>query len=357
MKKTLAAVAVLGAFAGSALAADVTLYGRVDLGVGYQHIDENGTKTDNWGLESGQASGSRWGIKGTEDLGNGMTVGFQLEGGFTADDGVQGQNGGVFSRESRLFLATDYGTFHAGRFGGLDSGSGSLDLFGALTVSGTGYATNLNDFGRVAKTSGRLDNSIAYTSPKFAGIQVSAMASLGSDYEVKDVVVGDEASSKVDRYYALGLKGQWGALGAGLVVAQFDEGSVQSDKAEDDGMSYTAAVNYDFGVAKPYVAANYYDGGVTDDKENTQWGVQVGVKAPVFGGNVEASVAYGVKTAETDGVEEDTKIFNVGAMYKYNLSKRTYWYAGVAYDKEEVDVAGGDETKTIEAVSGIVHSF
>ena len=92
MKKTLAAVAVLGAFAGSALAADVQLYGIVDTGLGYNHVDvdkfEKGVNlggsvgagtysasdSDSFSMKSGQASGSRFGFKGTEDLGNGLPV-------------------------------------------------------------------------------------------------------------------------------------------------------------------------------------------------------------------------------------------------------------------------------------------
>ena len=72
MKKTLAAVAVLGAFAGSALAADVQLYGIIDTGLAYVHGDADGLSQDfdSFSMESGQGSGSRWGIKGTEDLGN-----------------------------------------------------------------------------------------------------------------------------------------------------------------------------------------------------------------------------------------------------------------------------------------------
>ena len=64
MKKTLAAVAVLGAFAGSAIAADVTRYGIVDTGVGYNHIDFDvygaNDDIDSFSMMSGQASGSRW---------------------------------------------------------------------------------------------------------------------------------------------------------------------------------------------------------------------------------------------------------------------------------------------------------
>lgn len=76
MKKTLAALAVLGAFAGSAAAADVTLYGVVDYGFLYKHSESteaksgDTTKTDSLTLDSGVDSASRFGLKGTEDLGN-----------------------------------------------------------------------------------------------------------------------------------------------------------------------------------------------------------------------------------------------------------------------------------------------
>lgn len=81
MKKTVAAVAVLGAFAGSALAADVTLYGVVDAGLVYTHLDQDVQgvdATDKFEMKSGNQAGSRWGLKGVEDLGNGVQVGFIL---------------------------------------------------------------------------------------------------------------------------------------------------------------------------------------------------------------------------------------------------------------------------------------
>ena len=60
MKKTLAAVAVLGAFAGTALAADVTLYGKIDGGLNYTHVSEDGeASTNDFSARSGQNSGSR----------------------------------------------------------------------------------------------------------------------------------------------------------------------------------------------------------------------------------------------------------------------------------------------------------
>lgn len=75
MKKTLAALAVLGAFAGSAAAADVQLYGVVDEGFIYTNTKVTDQKSDNqFQLGSGLNLGSRWGLKGTEDLGNGCPV-------------------------------------------------------------------------------------------------------------------------------------------------------------------------------------------------------------------------------------------------------------------------------------------
>lgn len=122
MKKTLAALAVLGAFAGSALAADVTLYGLVDYGFSYQHLDADaaGTDaTDTFQMKSGQNSGSRFGIKGTEDLGNGLKVSFILENGFSADDGTFSTSGKLFDRQSSIALTGAFGEVAFGRMGQL----------------------------------------------------------------------------------------------------------------------------------------------------------------------------------------------------------------------------------------------
>lgn len=91
MKKTLLALATLGAMAGTAVAADVTVYGLVDYGFNYQHVDGDTADVDardGFEMRSGMNSGSRFGIKGSEDLGNGLTVGFVLENGFDADTGT-----------------------------------------------------------------------------------------------------------------------------------------------------------------------------------------------------------------------------------------------------------------------------
>ena len=350
MKKTLAAVAVLGAFAGSALAADVTLYGKVDLGLQYTHTDNGDETVDSWGVKSGGNSSSRFGFKGSEQISEGLTVGFQLEHGFNADDASETK---LFSRESRLYVATDYGTLHMGRFGRLDGGTGSLDLLGDMTASGTGYGDYVADLASVFYVAdpAREANSIAYVSPEFAGMKVSAMASLGKDTKVGDVTYA-EGSSKVDRYYGLGVEGNWGALGAGLVVSMEDFGSKATDATgqRDDSTNVTAGVNYDFGVAKAFFAANYYDYGMKTDKK--QWGVVVGSEAAVGAGSLEVSVGYG-EVSEDEVKDIETVMF--GAMYTYPLSKRTFVYAGAGYTQEDNGV--DDKVKGTQVMSGICHNF
>ena len=128
MKKSFVALAVLGAFAGTSMAADVTMYGVVDTGLLYQHgeasasIDGIGSasaEVDSFSMEPGTNSASRFGIRGTEDLGNGMTVGFKLENGFESGTGALKTDSKLFDRESTLFIKGGFGTVYAGRRGGL----------------------------------------------------------------------------------------------------------------------------------------------------------------------------------------------------------------------------------------------
>ena len=369
MKKTLAAVAILGAFAGSALAADVTFYGKVDLGVQYVNSEKGDVKSHNWGLRSGSGSSSRFGLKGSEQISDALTVGFQLEHGFKAD---QQENTEMFNREMRLYVASDFGTLHMGRFGGLDSTTGSVSVASSFYSMGGGYGEDIGGCGVVVHKPSRMANSIAYASPEFAGVTVSAMASLGEDhynqasaeldegsngkFSVKYDVDGKEGSSKVDRYYALGVEGQWGALGAGLVASVEDYGSKMDSAKKDNSRNVTAGVNYDFGFAKTFLAANWYD----DGADLEQSGVVVGFEAPLPVGFVEFQAGYGEFDDTTKANAKDGDAWMVGGFYKYPLSKRTYLYTAAGYQEKSYDkkaAAKEGDFKKLEAVAGLVHNF
>src|SRR5690606_19173776 len=117
MKKTLLAAALAVGFAGVAQAeTSVTLYGIVDTGIGYTQFKNKDTdvKASRTGLYDGVQSGNRWGLKGSEDLGDGLKAVFQLESGFTLTDG--NGDGRMFQRQATLGLANDsWGTVLFGR--------------------------------------------------------------------------------------------------------------------------------------------------------------------------------------------------------------------------------------------------
>ena len=334
-----ASVAVLGAFAGSALAADVQLYGLVDLGLNWTQVDNGKTTTDSFGMGSGQNSGSRFGLKGTEDLGNGYKVGFNLENSFKADDGAFDKGSRLFHRESILFVQTPYGELSAGRTGGLDSGVGR---YGQMGSGATAMSTGWDNIAKTSKVflglGDRMDNTLTYQSPKFAGVTVLAQASLKkSNVNDKGVAIEtEEGSSDADRYYALGVTYGAGALNAGLVYSQTDWNRTElKDQTNDDNQTVVSAfANYDFGMVKPMVAVQYFDGGKDVDVANTAlnkgYGFVVGGTAPLVGGTLKVQLGWNdyedVKTAPTEG---NNIITGVG--YEYPLSKRTFVYTAAGY--------------------------
>ena len=139
-KKSLIAVAVLGATAFSVQAADVTMYGKVDTGLQFKSNEvtvgnEAKIDSDTFSMETGRNSASRFGVKGTEDLGNGMKVGFKLENGFKSDSGELKTSNTLFDREASVSVYSDFGTLSMGRMGGVGSGAGTYDLVTPSTAA------------------------------------------------------------------------------------------------------------------------------------------------------------------------------------------------------------------------------
>ncbi len=274
MKKTLVAVSVLGAFAGSALAADVQLYGILDTGVGYSHIDMDTSgvdDVDSFEMKSGVGSGSRWGLKGTEDLGNGLTVGFILENGFDSDDGSEDSTGVMFNRESSLFLEGSFGKLAFGRMGALNSGQSSWSKVGMINAFGTSYGEFTAQAANVFSLAGQWDNMIAYETPDFAGFKLFAQYGMGSN--------DNENESSSNRFYSLGVTYNNGPFAGYFAVDSINYKTTKFNQGEwpnngddiDDSLTVTLGGSYDFEVVKIYLGAQYFDevrlsslGGVTN---------------------------------------------------------------------------------------------
>ena len=392
MKKTLAAVAVLGAFAGSALAADVTLYGVIDTGVNWTQTKGSGfadaTKnvtTNSFSMGTGQNSGSRFGLKGTEDLGDGWKVGFNLENSFKSDTGAleSAEDGGrLFHREALLFVQSPYGELSMGRTGALDAGTGRYNLMGSgATAMGTGWDVVGKSTLILKGTGSRMDNTVTYQSPSFAGLTVYAQASLKKDscdpelaeYEDDNSLNYKEGSSDAERYYALGAKFSAEGMNAGLVFSTTDYSRYDVTKANDDnGYVVSGFVNYDFGMVKPMLAAQYWNGGDklthtwneddsrydNDVKGTKGYGIVIGATAPVLGGTLKVTGGWNDFEDAADNSSTDYNNWMIGAGYEYSLSKRTMIYTAAGYSEAKTEKAAATtKTKTSEVMVGLVHKF
>ncbi|AJK50952.1 porin [Burkholderia plantarii] len=174
---TIVSLASLAAMGSAHAQSSVTLYGLIDTSLTYvNHAD--GAK-NSWLLgnsSAGNLAGSRWGIKGTEDLGSGLKAIFQLENGFDPSNGKLGQGSREFGRQAFVGLASDrLGTVTLGR-----QYDPLIDLIQPITAD--------NYFGSAFATAGdvdnydnsfRVNNAVKYTSPVFGGLQFEAMYSFG----------------------------------------------------------------------------------------------------------------------------------------------------------------------------------
>ena len=402
MKKTLAAVAVLGAFAGSALAADVQLYGIVDTGLRYTHFDADSAAagydaTDSFGIQSGNQSGSRFGFKGTEDLGNGLTVGFILENQFNSDDGSLTDDDHFFRRESSLFLQGGFGKVAMGRMGSINGGTSSWAKYGVLSAFGTSWNYSAQA-GSWAIGGGLWDNMIAYETPDFAGFKVFAQYGMGTN--------DAENESRSDRYYAIGASYANGPLNLYFAVDSINyktadaNGALANASDIDDSLTITFGGNYDFEVLKLFAGAQYFDeiklskmgcglgmmdvtefnsyyrtGSGTDADPYVDhngfasafkgWSLGVSASIPAAGGQVLVGAAYlDAEAADSVGKDNDKDELSrwiVSAGYDYPLSKRTNVYGVVTYAQDSLEYTESsykDQDPTIfAAMVGIRHKF
>ena len=204
LAKTALVIALASVGTMAAAESQVTLYGTID-GAVVVNKAKGGDATVS--LEDGIAGGSVWGIEGSEDLGNGYSVGFLLENGFAMDSGSAGEEGKAFSKQATLSLSGNFGELAFGRMGGLASYEGSYSIWDASPF-GTDYLQA--GLGNTFVTGQINNNSIVYVSPEFG-------------------VEDDTAKwSRNSHYYGLGLTYEIGKLSLAGIVERFD------NKSEED---------------------------------------------------------------------------------------------------------------------------
>ena len=381
MKKQMIALAVAGAFAGSAFAANVDVYGVVDTGLLYSKtefggalIDDGVSDESSFSMKGGAHSTSRFGLKGTEELGDGYSVEFKLENGFDSDTGALGNSGRLFGREARLSLNTPYGTISFGRMGALTSGAGTYDIFQANGDAMDGgycdYIGSSNWFSR-----DRYDNTITLVTPEANGFTGYAQYSFKAN--------GSEEAQvrRNDRYAALGLTYSAGPVNFVVVAdtilkatdTKNDSGvwAKAADEDFDDAKAISFGINYDFGVTKAFFGAQYGKNElIGSDADVKEWAsvlrfdgynLSLGAVTPLPCGTLEAKVYYGdYEHSKTSDLT--AKVYGVALMHTYPLSKRTSFYTGAGYTQADVKVEAGDENyaarvKGFDFTLGLTHTF
>lgn len=375
MKKSLLALALLGAFTASAFAEpSVTLYGRIDTGLVYTHknLDNTAGSTDTFSMDSGVTTGSRWGLKGSEDIGN-AKVGFVLESGFNSDDGTSGQNNRLFGREAQVNISGAYGTLYAGRLGSIASDNGTLGYLSDVSAFPNAFGIVGTQKGSTGTAYDRYDNTLAYQTPTFGGLQGAIMYSFKGDTKASDSNVANarENSGDADRYLATGLRYK---AGKAAVVLTGDMTMYGNDAANygdvDNGYSFILGGNYDFGVAKAFAKVTYFDNQVnvldsfdliSDSRDLKKaealkgWGAELGTNVPAFGGNFLAAVGYR-DAKDVDNGSYKFKRWNAAVGYSYAFSKRTSVYAAAGYAQEKSN-AQDRKASAAQAGFGLVHKF
>ncbi|MDR3099364.1 MAG: porin, partial [Paraburkholderia sp.] len=177
MKKQLLAASIVATFSVYSHAqSSVTLYGVIDEGLNYTNNVHGGKVYE---VQSGYVQGSRFGFKGTEDLGGGLSAIFQLENGYNLSNGKLGQGGLMFGRQAYVGLSSvTYGALTLGRQ--YDS---VVDYLAQTTANGRWggsifshpYDNDNTD------NSFRVNNTAKYTSPVLAGFRFGGTYSFSND--------------------------------------------------------------------------------------------------------------------------------------------------------------------------------
>ena len=376
MKKSLVALAALAATTAFAQSS-VTLYGVADVWLGNSKTTTTTAAGSNFVIVppagasaadiaaantanaangvgqnlmgSGGINGSRFGLRGSEDLGGGLKANFQVENGFNIDNGSAAQGGLLFGRQAFVGLSGGFGAVTFGRqYTAYDEARGGSDLMGHSAFSPTAGAV----WSAGRNYGFRADNTIRYGTNNFGGFTAAVTYSLG---ENKTAAASAGAALSLHAAYNNGPIAVFAAYQqeknpAGSGASQLLNGGFGAAAGATSETHALISGAYDLGVAKLRAAYNQSKdnapGTPSADKEFT-----FGVAAPLGPVTLEAEFA----TMKNDAV----KSRGFGLQAKYNLSKRTFAYAGIQNAKTTNTPAGvsGNQTKLNLVAVGVRHGF
>jgi general bacterial porin, GBP family len=387
MKKTLMVAALSGVFATAAHAqSSVTLYGLIDAGITYTNNQHGHSNVQ---MTSGSVNGSRFGLRGAEDLGGGLKAIFTLENGFGINDGTLKQNSRMFGRQAFVGLASDqYGSVTLGRQ--YDS---MVDYVGPLALTGTQYGgtqfahpfdnDNLNN-------SFRVNNSVKFQSANYAGFKFGALYGFSNQADG-----GTGQGFANNRAYSAGASYSFAGFNFAAAYLQLNSngslasntaafntgGAVNGDNTFFAGRQQTwgAGLNYTFGPATAglvYSQTNLSSlAGIGSGASGQSAGVGLNGSSAHFQ-NYEANARYALTPAlsiagsytytkaSLEGQAPHWNQFNLQTAYA--LSKRTDVYLQGEYQQvSENNIVNADinglaasgNNKQVAVTAGLRHRF
>ncbi|SPB17710.1 porin protein [Caballeronia novacaledonica] len=323
----------------------VTLYGIIDAGIMYtNNVAKGGTQGSLWQATSGNINGSRWGLRGSEDLGGGLKAIFVLENGFNVQNGRLGQNGREFGRQAYVGLsATSYGSLTLGRqYDSLVDFVAPLSAT-AGTFGDTGFAhpfdnDNLNH-------SIRMSNAVKYASANYAGFKFGALYAFSNNTDFA-----------MNRAYSAGGSYSYGPLNVAVGYLQINGSNSTNTSGAIDVAESTAngtggfvlganrqwvlgaGVNYAFGPALVgfVFTRSVYQGTTSFNSVNGAMSFnnyELNAKYAFT-----PSISFGIADTYTDGHAANSRTFGADPKFNqvnvqavYSFSKRTDVYAEAMY--------------------------
>ncbi|MFM0290755.1 porin [Paraburkholderia megapolitana] len=276
----------------------VTLYGIVD--EFFQYVNTGNGYTPAIG-SSGQWA-SRIGLRGSEDIGGGNRINFDLQNGFNPNDGTFASPGTMFNRQAWVGMSGAWGEVRAGRQNSpLFNDQGGLDAFGA--------ATQASGFSNMMTFTVRTSNTLSYTSPTLAGLQFSIYAGFGDAGGLRSA----GSSYQADVTYT---NGPFSAIAAAQAVKNAD-GSA-TDRTAEVGASYQ--------IGKTTLFAGW---------SGSKW-LDIGLDVNVYGVSAlyQITPASGFALGYTylhDETGAGNNAAQFGALYTYTISKRTNIYSALSF--------------------------
>ncbi|GJG94877.1 porin [Cupriavidus pauculus] len=342
MKKKSLVLLAVSTLTGSAYAqSNITLYGVADAGVEFTtNAGRNGNSQVR--LTSGNLSGSRWGLRGTEDLGQGLKALFVLESGFDLDTGVSGQSGRLFGRNAYVGAESRYGTLLLGRqqtslrdFANIYDPAALADRYGILSIA--------------PEFAARADNSVKYIG-QFGGLTASAFYSFQSNgNEVPGAYVfGRDFGAYVN--YATGPV----SVGVAYDDAHAGTPAVQAPVIR----RYSVAGTYATGPVKVFAGyrlAKALDGAMLPGAQTANSGSNLYWLALGYKFTQAFTVTGAAYYQDFRNTGSDPWLFAVTG--DYTLTKRTDLYASVSYslnkDKSALGVNGFNNVSATSAVYNV----